>query len=112
MNNSDEVLTSDIVPFIPEYSFTQAREIWYKSLIDGATLWQYCQDTKKSLPGDLVKAVDMMFANITDVSSLKTIMDNSAVMCGLADEYLASSKGTDDTNTIVTETPQNTSEVK
>lgn len=107
--NENEVLTSDIIPFVPEYSFIQVREIWYKSLIDGATLWQYCQDTKKSLPGDFVKVVDMMFANITDESSLKTIMDNSAVMCGLADEYLASSKGSVEPVSSVTENSQNTS---
>lgn len=77
---------------VAEYSFQQVREVWYKSLIDGATLWQYCQDTKKNLPQDFEKIADLLFNNTTDVAQLKTILDNSAFMCGLADEYLKNYK--------------------
>lgn len=91
------------------YTFQEIKEVWYKSLIDGATLWQYCQDTKKTLPVDFVQITDLLFANINDPISLKTLLDNSAVMCGLADEYLMN-KDIKEPTTSVADTPENTSD--
>ncbi len=75
-----------------KYSLDELRDVWYFAMIQGATLWQYCQDTKRDLPEDFNLGIVKIFNHIDDIETLKTLLGSSQLACGLFDELYPNSK--------------------
>lgn len=77
------------VPSHSAYTFDELRELWYISMLHGATLWQYCQDTGKELPKDFERGLDLLREEVEEVNSIKFLLSNRFALVGLFDELLA-----------------------
>lgn len=78
-------------PSMSAYTFDELRELWYISMIQGATLWQYCQDNKKKLPVDFDKGLELIRTHVVDVDSIKFLLSNRFALLGLFNELLSNS---------------------
>lgn len=71
-----------------EFSFDDLLEVWYYAMIQGATLWQYCQDNKYTLPDDFNTGLEAVRKHVNDASTLKYILSTTPLAVGLFDELL------------------------
>lgn len=70
------------------YTFDQMKEVWYFSMIQGASLWQYSIDKKRNLPQDFDKGLDGIRNTLTDPKALQFLLGASVVLFGLYDEMI------------------------
>lgn len=72
--------------------FDKYLEVWYLAIIQGATLWGYCQEKDRKLPVDFQKGIDSVRESVksdTDpMSTLKYLLGSTPVLLGLFDESL------------------------
>lgn len=68
------------------YTLDELREVWYFSMLHGATLWQYCQDTNKTLPDDFNKGLHALLLKVVTAHDLQEVLKSRALMVGLFDE--------------------------
>ena len=71
--------------------FDEVMEVWYFAMLQGATLWGYSQDTKRNLPDDYMTGLDGLREQIKDFNTLKVLLANQFIVCGLYDEVLSTS---------------------
>jgi len=92
MKNSTSELPSNQEPVKSHsaYTFDELREMWYLSMIQGATLWQYCQDTKKELPVSFDKGLNLVREQLKDVDDIKKLLSSNFLLIGLYEELFTS----------------------
>lgn len=91
------------------FSFNELLEVWYFSMLHGATLWQFGIDTDKNLPEDFMVGLDAIRAKLVSPLELQEVLKSRALMVGLFEEAIVKDK--EQTTIIVTPEQANTSEV-
>lgn len=72
----------------PLYTFEQLKEVWYFSMLQGASLWQYSIDKKRKLPSDFEKGLNSIRESLTDPEALQFLLGTNIVIFGLYDEAI------------------------
>lgn len=70
------------------YTLDEMKEVWYFSMLHGATLWQYCQDTNKTLPDDFNRGLHGLLSKVVTAHDLQEVLKSRALMVGLFDECI------------------------
>lgn len=68
------------------FSFEELREVWYFSMIHGATAWQYLVDNKKDMPTDFMKGLDAIREKVVSPIELQEVLKSRGLMVGLFHE--------------------------
>lgn len=86
----EETTTPQIVKDVKSaeamYTLDELKEVWYFSMLHGATLWQYCQDTGKELPATFEKGIHGLLTKVLTAHDLQEVLKSRALMVGLFDE--------------------------
>jgi hypothetical protein len=73
-----------------EYTIDDLIDVWCRGVTNGATIWQYCQDTKKPLPtsfeAGLIELVNEIRHSDTKAATLQVIINNNMLLLGVFDE--------------------------
>lgn len=72
----------------PLYTFEQLKEVWYFSMLQGASLWQYSIDKKRELPSDFEKGLNSVRESLADPEALQFLLGANVVLFGLYDESI------------------------
>lgn len=70
------------------FTLDEMMQVFYFSILHGATLWQYSIDTNKNLPDDFNKGLDGIRARVTTALELQEVLKSRALMVGLFEEYI------------------------
>lgn len=67
-------------------------DVWCRGVTNGATLWQYCQDTNKPLPtsfeAGLIELVNEIRTSEDKPKTLQDFVNNNLILLGVFDEKL------------------------
>lgn len=84
----EKALHSDGVVF----TIDDMIDVWCRGVTNGATLWQYCQDTEKPLPSSfeagLIELVNEIRNSEDKPSTLQDFVNNNMILLGVFDEKL------------------------
>ena len=74
------------------YTIDDLIDVWCRGCTNGATLWQYCQDTSKPLPvsfeAGLIELSNEVRNSEDKSSALQHMINNQMIMLGVFDEKL------------------------
>lgn len=82
------------------YTLDELKEVFYFSLLHGATLWQYCQDTGKELPKAFEAGTHGLLSKVVTAHDLQELLKSRALLVGVFDELCG--------NPTVNTTPEST----
>jgi len=72
------------------YTIDDLIDIWCRGATNGATLWQYCQDTKKTLPlsfeAGLIELTNNVRHSGDKAHALKAVSSNNMILLGVFEE--------------------------
>jgi len=72
------------------YTIDDMIDMWCRGATNGATLWQYCQDTKKVLPSSFEAGLIELTNNVRDsgdkAHALKAVSANNMILLGVFEE--------------------------
>ena len=72
------------------YTIDDLIDIWCRGATNGATLWQYCQDTKKTLPlsfeAGLIELTNNVRHSGDKAHALKAVSGNNMILLGVFEE--------------------------
>jgi len=72
------------------YTIDDMIDMWCRGATNGATLWQYCQDTKKQLPSSFEAGLIELTNNVRDsgdkAHALKAVSANNMILLGVFEE--------------------------
>lgn len=67
-------------------------DVWCRGCTNGATLWQYCQDTNKKLPisfeAGLIELSNEVRNSQQKHEALQTVINNNMILLGIFDEKI------------------------
>ena len=104
--NQNQIRNSPIreIPTFPEvqeeikenilamYTIDDLIDVWCRGVTNGATLWQYCQDTNRPLPvsfeAGLVELVNEIRNSKDKPRTLQDFINNNMLLLGVFDEKL------------------------
>lgn len=74
------------------YTIDDMIDIWCRGVTNGATLWQYCQDTNRPLPtsfeAGLIELVNEIRNSEDKPRTLQDFINNNMILLGVFDEKL------------------------
>lgn len=74
------------------YTIDDLIDVWCRGVTNGATLWQYCQDTSKPLPtsfeAGLIELVNEVRNSKDKTMTLHQFINNNMMLLGVFDEKL------------------------
>ena len=75
---------------VPRYTIDDMIDVWCRGVTNGATLWQYCQDTSKPLPtsfeAGLIELVNEVRTSKDKPKTLQDFVNNNMILLGVFDE--------------------------
>ena len=80
------------VPDDKLFTLDELKEVWYFSMLHGATLWQYCQDTEKQLPEAFNVGIHGLLSKVITAHDLQEVLKSRALMVGIFEELVTASK--------------------
>ena len=90
--NSEKEKEKIISPYAETgiYTIDDMIDIWCRGATNGATLWQYCQDTGKALPSSFEAGLIELTNNVRDSSdkahALRAVSSNNMILLGVFEE--------------------------
>ena len=91
--SSDKVKEKIISPYADIerlYTIDDLIDMWCRGATNGATLWQYCQDTKKVLPSSfeagLIELTNNVRGSGDKAHALKAVSANNMILLGVFEE--------------------------
>jgi hypothetical protein len=77
-------------PIEKTYTIDDLIDVWCRGCTNGATLWQYCQDTDKKLPNTfeagLIELTNEIRIAEDRHTALKNILNNNMLLLGVFEE--------------------------
>ena len=74
----------------PLYTIDDMVDVWCRALTNGATLWQYCQDTSRPLPhtfeAGVIELVNEVRNSKDKVRTLQDFINNNMMLLGVFEE--------------------------
>lgn len=74
------------------YSIDDLLDVWCRGVTNGATLWQYCQDTNRPLPtsfeAGLIELINEIRSSPEKAKTLQDFINNNMLLLGVFDEKL------------------------
>lgn len=74
------------------YTIDDMIDVWCRAVTNGATLWQYCQDTSRPLPSSfeagLLELVNEIRHSDDKAYTLQQMLNNNMLLLGVFDEKL------------------------
>lgn len=74
------------------YTIDDLIDVWCRGVTNGATLWQYCQDTSRPLPSSfeagLIELVNEIRKSEDKPRTLQDFVNNNMILLGVFDEKL------------------------
>lgn len=74
------------------YTIDDLIDVWCRGVTNGATLWQYCQDTDRPLPSSfeagLIELVNEVRHSTDKSRTLQDFINNNMILLGVFDEKL------------------------
>lgn len=91
-NNTVDRVTELLSSKMPIYTIDDLIDVWCRGVTNGATLWQYCQDTSRPLPtsfeAGLVELVNEVRSSTDKPRTLQDFINNNMILLGVFDEKL------------------------
>ena len=75
------------------FSLDDLIEVWYQGCFNGASLWQYCQDSNYTIPDQFQEGMNKLREQIRKdgVITLQTLALNSLILLGTFDNLINTS---------------------
>lgn len=70
------------------YTFEQLKEVYYLGMINGATIWQLCQDNTKDHLSSFEKVTNEIKNVVTSEQSIKDLAGSPGMLLGVSAEIL------------------------
>lgn len=91
-NNTIDRVTELLSAKMPIYTIDDLIDVWCRGVTNGATLWQYCQDTSRPLPSSfeagLIELVNEIRNSEDKPRTLQDFINNNMILLGVFDEKL------------------------
>jgi hypothetical protein len=75
-----------------QYTVEDLIDVWCRGVTNGATMWQYCQDTHRILPNSfeagLLEVVNEIRSSKDKAVTLQAVINNNMILLGVFDEKL------------------------
>lgn len=70
------------------YTFEQLKEVYYLGMLNGATIWQLCQDNTKNPLSSFEKVTNELKNVVTSEQSIKDLASSQGMLLGVSAEIL------------------------
>lgn len=82
------MINPEQIPHTKMYTIDQLKEVWYLGMLNGATLWQVCQDNTTETKSSFEKITNELKTTVTSEQSLKDVASSNLMLLGVACEVL------------------------